>query len=77
MVLASTSKAHEILFDKLLKDVKDYIPSGPRQIDWQKANINDIGSRLVDQNEQQYVGRTRRAVGPRSRSRSLATSTGG
>ena len=51
-------EAHEILFDKLLKDVKDYIASGPRQIDWSKANINDIGSRLIEQNQQQYVGRS-------------------
>ena len=51
-------EAHEILFDKLLKDVKDYITSGPKQIDWQKTDINDIGSRLVDQNQQQYLGRS-------------------
>ncbi len=51
-------EAHEVLVGKLLKDVKDYITSGPKQIDWQKVNINDIGSRLVAQNQQQYVGRS-------------------
>ena len=51
-------EAHEVLFDKLLKDVKDYISSGPKQIDWQKIDISDIGSRLVGQNQQQYLGRS-------------------
>ena len=51
-------EAHEILVGKLLKDVKDYITSGPPQIDWQKIDINDIGARLVAQNQQQYLGRS-------------------
>ena len=51
-------EAHEVLFGKLLKDVKDYISSGPKQIDWQQSDISDIGSRLVAQNQQQYLGRS-------------------
>jgi uncharacterized protein YfaS (alpha-2-macroglobulin family) len=50
-------EAHEILFDKLLKDAKDYLSSRPlRPVDWQRININDIGSRLVHQNQKQYLG---------------------
>jgi uncharacterized protein YfaS (alpha-2-macroglobulin family) len=50
-------EAHEVLFGRLLKDVKDSIASGPRQLDWQKLDINDVGSRLVALNQQQYLGR--------------------
>src|SRR5262249_16391202 len=51
-------EAHEILFPKLLQDVKDYISSGPTQLNWQKIEINDVGSRLVAMNQQQYLGRS-------------------
>ena len=51
-------EAHEVLFGKLLKDVKDYISSGPKQIDWQQSDISDVGSRLVAMNQQQYLGRS-------------------
>ncbi len=51
-------EAHEVLFTKLLKDVKDYISSGPRQFDWQKMDISDIGSRLVAMDQKQYLGRS-------------------
>ena len=51
-------EAHEVLFGKLLTDVKDYLASGPKQIDWQQSNISDIGSRLVAMNQQQYLGRS-------------------
>ena len=58
-------EAHEILFTKLLKDVKDYLTSGPRQLDWQKINISDIGSRLVELEPATVPGPVRRALGPR------------
>ncbi len=51
-------EAHEILFTKLLSDVRDYIASAPKQFDWQKLDISDVGSRLVGLNQQQYVGRS-------------------
>ena len=51
-------EAHEILFTKLLKDVKDYISSAPKQLDWQKLDISDIGSRLVALDQKQYLGRS-------------------
>jgi alpha-2-macroglobulin len=49
-------EAHEVLFGKLLKDVKDYIASSPKQIDWQEANISDVGTRLVARDQKQYLG---------------------
>ena len=51
-------EAHEILYSKLLKDVKDYLASRPKQLDWQSINLNDIGSRLVELNQNQYLGQS-------------------
>ncbi len=51
-------QAHEILVDKLLNDVKEYIASGPQRIDWQRIDLSDIGSRLVAQDQRQYLGRS-------------------
>ena len=62
-------EAHEILFTKLLNDVKEYISSGPNQLDWQKIDISDIGSRLVALNQQQYLGRLGRPAGTWTSSR--------
>ena len=49
-------EAHEILVAKLLGDVKSYLASQPRQVDWQETDISDIGSRLVARDQQQYLG---------------------
>ena len=49
-------EAHEIKVAELLADVKAYLKTAPKQIDWQKVNIADIGYRLVEENQQQYVG---------------------
>ncbi len=49
-------KAHAIKVDELLRDVKDYLKSNPGQFDGQKANIGDIGYRLVRQNDEKYRG---------------------
>ncbi len=48
--------AQEIKVEKLLDDVKTFIKSRPKNLDWQKINIQDIGHRLVVQNETQYLG---------------------
>ncbi len=37
---------------------RSYISSRPRQLDWEKIDINDIGSRLVARNQRQYLGRS-------------------
>jgi len=49
-------EAHEILVDKLLTDLKAYLRSSPPQLDWNKTNLGNIGYRLVQQNETQYLG---------------------
>lgn len=48
--------AHEINVRKLLDDVKAYLKSNPAQLDWEKLNISDIGYRLIQENQQQYIG---------------------
>ncbi|MCC6127189.1 MAG: alpha-2-macroglobulin [Pirellulales bacterium] len=49
--------AQEIEVDKLLADVKMYLKSRPKQLDWQKFDIANIGYRLIEQNQKQYLGR--------------------
>ena len=49
--------AHRIDVEGLLEDVKSYIRANPRQLDWQKINVADIGMRLVQQGEKKYVGK--------------------
>ncbi|HEX3997053.1 MAG TPA: MG2 domain-containing protein, partial [Pirellulales bacterium] len=49
-------EAHAIKIEKLLDDVKTYLKSRPSPPDWQKFNLQDIGYRLVTQNQEQYVG---------------------
>lgn len=49
--------AHEIHVEKLLDDVKAYLKTNPRKVDWQKTNIGNIGHRLVQQNQKKYIGR--------------------
>ncbi|MDF1666433.1 MAG: MG2 domain-containing protein, partial [Planctomycetota bacterium] len=51
-----TAKA--IKLEKLLTDLKAYINSRPKRLDWQKMNLGNIGYRLVYQNQEQYVGQT-------------------
>ena len=48
--------AYEIKVEKLLDDVKMLLRSNPQQLDWQKTNIGNIGYRLVEENERQYLG---------------------
>ena len=48
--------AHRIKVDQLIGDVMQYLKSRPRQIDWQQVQIDDLGYRLVTQNEQKYLG---------------------
>ena len=48
--------AREVKFQNLLADVKDYVKSKPKQLDWQKVNIEDIGYRLVQEQQEKYLG---------------------
>ena len=49
-------EAWEVNVEKLLADVKAYLKSSPNQLDWNKTNISEIGQRLVQENQLQYVG---------------------
>ena len=49
-------EAHAIKIGKLLDDVKAYLKSAPAQFDWQKVNIQDVGYRLVTENQTEYLG---------------------
>ncbi|MHB9132305.1 MAG: alpha-2-macroglobulin family protein [Armatimonadota bacterium] len=48
--------AKEINVAKLLADVKNYIKAGPKQMEWNQVNISNLGYRLVQENQLQYVG---------------------
>jgi uncharacterized protein YfaS (alpha-2-macroglobulin family) len=48
--------AQRIDVAKLLSDVKRTLQSNPKQLEWRQLNITDIGYRLVQENERQYVG---------------------
>ncbi|MFB3892685.1 MAG: alpha-2-macroglobulin [Phycisphaerae bacterium] len=40
----------------LLDDVKKYLKSNPKQLDWETINISNIGYRLVEKNLTKYLG---------------------
>ena len=48
--------AHQIRVNRLLEDVQAYIRSQPRRLDWQKINVDDIGWRIVHENQTEYIG---------------------
>jgi uncharacterized protein YfaS (alpha-2-macroglobulin family) len=48
--------ARKIRVDRLLEDVRAYIRSRPRRLDWQKINVGDIGWRIVHENQTEYIG---------------------
>ncbi|QDT64656.1 alpha-2-macroglobulin family protein [Calycomorphotria hydatis] len=49
-------KAYRIKIEELIQDVKAYLKSAPRNVDWNKINIDRIGYRLVYENEKKYRG---------------------
>ena len=49
--------AHEIDTEKLLADLKTYLKSNPKRLDWQKLNISSIGHRLIRNDETKYIGK--------------------
>lgn len=50
-------EAHAIHVPKLLDDVQTYLKSNPgNRIDWDRLQIQDIGYRLVQKNQEQYLG---------------------
>ncbi|HEX4413530.1 MAG TPA: MG2 domain-containing protein [Lacipirellulaceae bacterium] len=48
--------ANEINVRQLLADVKAYLQSKPKQLDWEQMNIADLGYRLVQENGKKYIG---------------------
>jgi tetratricopeptide (TPR) repeat protein len=48
--------AQKIDVPKLLADVKAYLKSNPKQLEWQKLNVDELGYRLVQEKQQEYVG---------------------
>lgn len=48
--------AQAIRIEQLLADVKAYLKANPRQLDWNQLQIDNIGYRLVEQNERKYLG---------------------
>jgi uncharacterized protein YfaS (alpha-2-macroglobulin family) len=51
-----TFEAFAINVPRLLDDVKAYLQGHQGQVDWNKTNIQNIGYRLVEQQENVYIG---------------------
>ncbi|HLA83664.1 MAG TPA: MG2 domain-containing protein [Thermoguttaceae bacterium] len=49
--------AHEINVEQLLEDAKKYLKSRPAQIDGKYFDVENLGYRLVYENQRKYVGR--------------------
>ncbi|MGD2096554.1 MAG: MG2 domain-containing protein [Desulfobacterales bacterium] len=49
--------AQRIRVKRLLEDVKAYIRAENRRLDWQRINPNNIGWRIVNENQTRYVGK--------------------
>jgi uncharacterized protein YfaS (alpha-2-macroglobulin family) len=52
-----TFDACEIKVANLLGDIKDYLKSNPRELDWQRMNVGDIGYMLVTKDQSKYLGK--------------------
>jgi uncharacterized protein YfaS (alpha-2-macroglobulin family) len=52
-----TFEAWEIDYRKLLADVKAYLKSNPKQLEWEKLQVDQIGYQLVQNKGQQYLGK--------------------
>ncbi len=48
--------AHRLKIDELLKDIKTYLNSKPRELDWQQIQFETIGQNLVEGNRRKYQG---------------------
>ncbi|MDZ4783215.1 MAG: MG2 domain-containing protein [Planctomycetia bacterium] len=51
-----TFEAHALRVGRLLTDVKEYLRSNPAEVDWQKMQIENLGYRIVTENESRYLG---------------------
>jgi len=50
--------ARAIDTQKLLADVQAYIKAKPKHVEWEQANIANLGYRLVEKNQVKYLGKT-------------------
>ncbi len=49
-------EAREIDVRRLLADAKDYLRDDPREIDWRRVDLEQIGWRLVNEKQTRYLG---------------------
>ncbi|MFV2068359.1 MAG: MG2 domain-containing protein, partial [Pirellulales bacterium] len=49
--------AHRIRVAQLIGDLKAYLKSGPKKLNWNQMQLENLGHRLVTRNEQKYVGK--------------------
>jgi uncharacterized protein YfaS (alpha-2-macroglobulin family) len=49
-------EAYKIKVSELVSDVKEYLKSNPKELDWNLININDIGQRIVWNKQTKYIG---------------------
>ncbi|HUV39323.1 MAG TPA: MG2 domain-containing protein, partial [Planctomycetota bacterium] len=49
-------EAHAVKIEDLLQDVKAHIKAAKNQLDWNSVRIEDIGYRLIYENQTKYVG---------------------
>ena len=52
-----TFDAREINERLLLQDVKAYLKANPRELDWHRVSLDNIGTMLVEKNRTKYLGR--------------------
>ncbi|MBN1256177.1 MAG: alpha-2-macroglobulin, partial [Planctomycetes bacterium] len=48
--------AYHVKYQDLINDIKEYLKGSPREYDWDKINPNNIGRRLVFDNQTKYLG---------------------
>ncbi len=51
-----TFTAQPVRIDALLADVKAYLAGSPREIEWDRFNIGDVGHRLITGDQAKYLG---------------------
>lgn len=49
-------EGREIRIKELLNDVKEYLKNNPRSLEYETMNISDLGYRIVQEDEDKYVG---------------------
>ncbi|MEZ5942823.1 MAG: MG2 domain-containing protein [Planctomycetaceae bacterium] len=49
-------EAHALKIETLLIDVKNYLKSRPKELQWQEMQIDNLGYRIVHENQQKYLG---------------------